>query len=593
MVSELTKPESPPQFMAKLSVTPHSESATIKKEAYEIFYHIYAGEDKKADYTVFLRNRIGDTYYATEKCGGRSGEIAAGGISTHSLDCVTDSGYDEVCVTINGITECGFGKVTSAFSLNYLNDLIVEDEATKGISTEEECIPDNQRYNSPVQSIISGGAIGATGIVRVCSIQNPGQGTNPESWKTIGTCGKDTAGRSIGSCWIDLRTVSIHDTERMENTQRALQEAGLSTTKISQGATYLLDKETSEAELARLNSLKGTATTPAQKFELMQAYTALQEQSLSLAVAAEAQYQSATLLGELSSFAIITETKAAGILATDEGIVVPGLTIPIGDCETCQEGVLGGLFATCSLERCHGLGKSCFFASGFKDKCFLCHDAEQCEDLNDDLNQCESDCTQQAGLNCKLGIKDGATQCIEQEEDVIDLVKLQDMFVNKKLECISTDCRISKNLIKPLQGVIDELQGGEKLVVTSAHRTLQSQKGLFIRYLDDSGNIACRPDVKIEPASIDLPIVQDINSYKNCPHVKDGAIDITLYIAGKQDSRKLETLMCNAEWIGYAAEIWHYEYETSRWKTEKAKDSNACLYGTAAQIANRENIHVP
>ena len=114
------------------------------------------------------------------------------------------------------------------FALNYLSDLVVSDEAQRNINSEEECSPSSPRTSPSLgkHTIARNHEILSSGVQRVCSVQNPGQGTNPIDWKEVGTCGKDSTGRSLGACWIDMRTVSIHDTDRMQSVTDALDEVG-------------------------------------------------------------------------------------------------------------------------------------------------------------------------------------------------------------------------------------------------------------------------------------------------------------------------------------------------------------------------------
>lgn len=293
---QLAQPESPPQYTALLTETSFSETTGTSR--YEVFYHIYAGEDNEATYSVFLKNSVtGESpRYVTERCEGRQGHIDKGGIASYNIDCIAPKGFDQVCITLNGNTECGFGKVTTSFGLNYLNDLIVSDEAQRQINSEEECVPSAPTTSPSLGSLPmpSSGGILSSGIQRVCSAQNPGQGTNSLDWKEVGTCGKDSSGRSLGKCWIDMTTVSIRDTERMEEVSRALDEAGFREQKEELGITGLLDYNASMSDLNRINALEKTEC--GQITEAMALYHILELRTITPAVAAESQYMYSTLM---------------------------------------------------------------------------------------------------------------------------------------------------------------------------------------------------------------------------------------------------------------------------------------------------------
>ena len=238
-LDELTRPESPPQFTAYFDEKPWSTDAGVttltrqsglgnveEQSLYNVYYHIYAGEDQDVRYTVFLRDEIGNVAYVTDRVGGYNGLIKAGSYSDKNLDFIGVSGYKEICVVINGQTECGFGKASTSFGLNRLSDEIVQGDSEKTINSAEECTPE---YNGPSTSINGfpvvlptnvPGVTTQNGIVRLCSIRNPGTGSEAERYyESVGTCGTDNIGRNLGSCWIDLRTVTraIKSTDLREN----------------------------------------------------------------------------------------------------------------------------------------------------------------------------------------------------------------------------------------------------------------------------------------------------------------------------------------------------------------------------------------
>lgn len=291
---ELATPESPPQYTALVNEMGYSETQGTSR--YEIFYHIYAGEDNPATYSVFLKNSItNDVRYVTERCEGRQGSIDKGGIATFNLDCIAPSGYDNVCITLNGNTECGFGKVSTDFGLNYLSEMIVADEAQRNIQSEEDCVASAPRTSPTLGSLPMPGSVAvlSSGVQRVCSIQNPGQGTNPTDWREVGTCGKDSTGRFLGKCWIDMRTVTLHNTDTMEEVSEALDEIGFRKEREEMGID-MLEYEESIAELRRAEQIE-TKTCNGMA-NAMYAYKDIETRTISPKVAAEAGYKYAELM---------------------------------------------------------------------------------------------------------------------------------------------------------------------------------------------------------------------------------------------------------------------------------------------------------
>ncbi|QQG39091.1 MAG: tetratricopeptide repeat-containing protein [Candidatus Woesearchaeota archaeon] len=242
ILDQITQPESPPQFTAEFDVFPYSERSAQSR--YSIFYHIYAGENPGLRntnilrYNVFLRNpnlpQLGILPATRPGCRGGVATIPTGGFASQNIDCVADSGFTEVCVQIEGRTECGFGKVSTNFALNYANDLYVADQAKKGIESEQECVSGTSgldlfgRPTGVGQATITGIGALQTGIVRKCSVERPGTGTSEEQhWDRVGTCGKDSIGRDLGVCWIDTRTINLRDAKLRDEVLGNEFEAGV------------------------------------------------------------------------------------------------------------------------------------------------------------------------------------------------------------------------------------------------------------------------------------------------------------------------------------------------------------------------------
>ncbi|RME54581.1 hypothetical protein D6777_03325 [Candidatus Woesearchaeota archaeon] len=338
LMDQLSTPEDPPQYTALLSVSPYSETTGL--DQYQVYYHIYAGKTARApvtrsqgffgqggivnsasgsqkgvDYSVFLKNDLGQTFYVTESCRNRRSFIKLGGLADYTVDCVAPKGFNQVCITINGDTKCGFGKVTSLFALNYINDLIVEDEAKRNIDSEEECAPTSYSGSASmlglgvatkvgaVSPYVLGGVstaldYGKTGIKRYCSVDNPGRGTNPQDYKIVGTCGKDSFGNNLGACWIDLRTVSINHLERMESVKKQLDEKTLKRVKELAGVKDTLDSRQSEERLKQVQTLP--LEDCKQMYVALANYKLLVDKSLDGEVACKAKYGMATVLDKLA-----------------------------------------------------------------------------------------------------------------------------------------------------------------------------------------------------------------------------------------------------------------------------------------------------
>jgi hypothetical protein len=235
-LAQVTTPEDPNQFYASLTVKPHSE--TLQLSAYQTYYHIYAGVNENiasVTYSVYLRNSLtGEVFYTTDNCESVSSSIELGEMKDETVDCTANEGFDEVCVVLNGETTCGFGSVTTSFAADFLKDSLVADEVKRDIGSEEECYPSSSRASPTLSQVGSAGITDSlalpysfglleTGVQRVCSVSNPGSGQGDSGdWSIVGTCGENNEGQSLGSCWINQDSYTIHDALKEESTSEYL-----------------------------------------------------------------------------------------------------------------------------------------------------------------------------------------------------------------------------------------------------------------------------------------------------------------------------------------------------------------------------------
>lgn len=263
IVDQLSQPSDPPQFTAFVTESSYSETAEASK--YSVYYHIYAGTDGNPytgydgiTYSIYLVNDESDVYYVTDgKCGSTSkANVPSGDMVDKNVDCVAPEGFNQICIDINGERECGFGKVTSAFSLDWVNDQLVKNEVNKEIDSEEECISDSSVLGTSL------------GINRVCSTVVPG---DADDWVAIGSCGTDSQGRSLGECWISRKSIDIkHEgdeaevTEKLDELQkeyeklRKARESGANVSDIRSGA---------DAEAEVENIISETSGEPTKRIE--------------------------------------------------------------------------------------------------------------------------------------------------------------------------------------------------------------------------------------------------------------------------------------------------------------------------------------
>ena len=243
LLDNLLAPESPEQFYANFQEIPFTEATVPATSQYKVYFHIYAGRDIGAQYSVYLKNPPASGYYAANpELFIKAGYVAKGESADEAVDFTAPSGYKELCVVINAQEHCGFGQVTSDLGLEYVNSKFVEEEASNmNVKTEQECISGNpsvyKMINPNLQAGIEGTInpeIDKKGIVRICSSENPGvndkTGNGSGRWIDVGYCNNVEL-----RCWLDQASVkddlklaqAIDGTiSGMENFSNSLMEEG-------------------------------------------------------------------------------------------------------------------------------------------------------------------------------------------------------------------------------------------------------------------------------------------------------------------------------------------------------------------------------
>ncbi len=209
-IDVLLEPESPPQYHAWFDEIPFTSATLPATSHYKVFYHIYAGKEQGGAYSVYLQSPPDSGFY--ESIGRivvKSGYIAKGEYATETIDMTAPAGYTELCVRINMEEECGFGKVSTSFAVDYLSEKYIQEQATEKVQTEKACISGTSSLYSLANPNLQAGVEEAAmpelykkGIVRVCSSINPGKQTDPDRWKDVGYCDDNKI-----RCWLDTNTV--------------------------------------------------------------------------------------------------------------------------------------------------------------------------------------------------------------------------------------------------------------------------------------------------------------------------------------------------------------------------------------------------
>ena len=185
-LDSLLEPESPAQFYAYFSDNVFSDATVPSTSHYKVYYHIYAGNDRGAQYRVYLKSPPTSSYYTSRQMIlVDSGYAAKGVAADESKDFTAPTGYQELCVSINGVDECGFKSVTSNFGLNYASQAYVNDQQNdRQITSTEDCVTTSAsgwgmvspNLQAGVEKSLGQDDIATSGIIRVCASVNPEQG---------------------------------------------------------------------------------------------------------------------------------------------------------------------------------------------------------------------------------------------------------------------------------------------------------------------------------------------------------------------------------------------------------------------------------
>ena len=221
----LIEPDSPSQFHGWFHETTFTTATVPPTSQYKVFYHIYAGKDAGVYYSVYLKSPVGSSFYAdAPRRDVASGYIERGGYASETKDFLEVSGYQELCINVQGQEECGFKEVSTSFALDYLNDEYVKDQVERtDIKSEKECISGSASLYSMATPNVQAGVesviepkIYDQGIVRVCATSNPGEATDQTRWVDVGTCGGNL------KCWLDKD--SVGDAVEFDSSLEGLKE---------------------------------------------------------------------------------------------------------------------------------------------------------------------------------------------------------------------------------------------------------------------------------------------------------------------------------------------------------------------------------
>ena len=219
IANALSTTDSPPQYMGTFQEIPFTTATVPPTSQYEVYYHIYAGQNSGVYYSVYLQRTSSTSYYQGTSNTRQidSGYIASGGYQDQTKDFTATSGYNQLCINVNGNIDCNFQSVTTSVALNAIKAQYLSSEVNNTqISSESDCVSGTPNVYGLLNPNIQNGVTNAInpqiynqGITRICATSNPGLGTDPNAnaqnsrWVSVGTCGNANL-----KCWLDTQSVA-------------------------------------------------------------------------------------------------------------------------------------------------------------------------------------------------------------------------------------------------------------------------------------------------------------------------------------------------------------------------------------------------
>ncbi|MFA5174003.1 MAG: hypothetical protein WC438_02370 [Candidatus Pacearchaeota archaeon] len=302
----LIEPDSPVQFTGWFSEDVLTTATVPPMSHYKVYYHIYSGNDIGASYVVYLKEpKDTGLYYSSNYVIDR-GYINKGSQVDQARDVEAISGYQKLCIEVNGKEECGFGQVSTDFAINYITDTYIAGQATQNISNTIECVSTTN------------------GLIRVCATNNPSANTpsaiNASSeydrWKQVGTCDDKNV-----KCWIDTESVKDALAGNPGLTNSSLSEINANSIAKIISETGLWDANVSESKLQEADKLKDTNEDSA-----IELYKQVVDKAFNSLQKAKALIKLARIYGERTVKGYLENKNNVQQVAVDTTVAAPAAT---------------------------------------------------------------------------------------------------------------------------------------------------------------------------------------------------------------------------------------------------------------------------
>ena len=210
-IDKLLEPDSPVQFHSWFDEIPYTDATYPATSQYKVYYNIFSGRDSGHYYSVYLKNPPQTAYYSSQPyIVVETGYVGIGQSIDKTKDFTAPAGYKELCVRIDTTEKCGFKSVSTSMALQLIKDNYAKEQATEEITNEKDCVAGTPSLYSLAQPNIQEGTAGIvqpalykSGVIRICSTDDPGARTNPGRWTSVGYCDSNKGIK----CWLDKNSV--------------------------------------------------------------------------------------------------------------------------------------------------------------------------------------------------------------------------------------------------------------------------------------------------------------------------------------------------------------------------------------------------
>src|SRR3989344_1054295 len=173
----------------------------------------------------------------------------------------------------------------------------------KQIKNEQECRGGSSVLSDPSVSELVDALypnIGRNGLVRECSKENPGKGSNENNWADVGTCGTNDKGQELGRCWLSKQSykdaLSEYDLERRQGAEDFFKDLNINDNVKE------IKEEITKLKSERTNIDKKSDSAEEDYLDIVDSFKDLDSQTINFDLSGEINFEIAETYYEIALF---------------------------------------------------------------------------------------------------------------------------------------------------------------------------------------------------------------------------------------------------------------------------------------------------